>query len=126
MYCSDAQGAFDKVEAELLICKLASFNIDSNILAMVSSWLRERSAFVIMNWKRSRPIGLRNVFFQSAVWGPILCNTFFGDCGLLIDACGFDIVVYADDLSAFEFYSRSLSNGTIEHELRVCQRATHR
>ena len=56
MYCSDVQGAFDKIDAELLICKLASFHIESCILAVVSSWLRDRSAFVIVNGKRSHPI----------------------------------------------------------------------
>ena len=37
MYCSDVQGAINKIDAELLICKLASFNLDSIILTMVSS-----------------------------------------------------------------------------------------
>ena len=37
MYCSDVQGAFDKVDAKLLIYKLASFNFESCILAVVNS-----------------------------------------------------------------------------------------
>ena len=34
--------------------------------------------------------------------------------------------MYADDLNAFKFWSRSLFKGAIEHDLRECQRATHR
>ena len=106
MYCSDVQGALDKVDAELLISKLTSSSLDSCILVALSSWLREHSSFVIANGKRSRPIGLRNMVFQGTVWGFTLWNAFFGDCGFVIRACGFDLVVYAGDLNAFKFYSR--------------------
>ena len=78
MYCSDVQGAFDKVDAELLICKLASFNFVSCILEVISNWLRNRSAFVIVNEKRSYPLRLRNIVFQSTVWGPTPWNVFLG------------------------------------------------
>ena len=84
MYCSDVQGAFDKVDAELLICKLASFNFESCILAVVSSWLRDRSAFVSVNGKRSHHIRLRDMVFQGTVWGPLLWNAFFWECGFAI------------------------------------------
>ena len=120
MYCSDVQGAFDKVDAELLICKLASFNFESCILAVVSSCVRDRSAFVIVNGERSHPIRLRNMVSQGKVWGSTLWNAFFGDCGFAIRACGFDLVVYADDLNAFKFYSRSVTNRAIEADLRKC------
>ena len=79
MYCYDVQRAFDKVDAELLIYKLASLFLDSCILAVVGSWLRECSAFVIVKGKRSRPIGLRNIVFPGTVGEPTLRNAFFGN-----------------------------------------------
>ena len=122
MYCSDVQGAFDKVDAELLICKLASFNLESCIIVVVRSWLRTWSAFVIVNGKRSRPIRLRNIVFQGTVWGLTLRNASFRDCGFVIRACGFDLVVYIDDV---QVYSRSVTNRAIEADLRKCKLATH-
>ena len=61
MYASDVQGAFDTVDAELLMHKLASFNLDARMFAMLRSWLRDRSAYVIVNGKRSKPIQLCNI-----------------------------------------------------------------
>ena len=71
-------------------------------------------SFVIVNGKWSHPIRLRNIAFQGTVWGPSRWNAFFGDCGFAIRACGFDLVVYADDLNAFKFNSRSVINRAIK------------
>ena len=126
VYASDVQGAFDKVDSELLLRKLASFNLDARILAVVRSWLRERRGLVIVNGCFSRPIRLFNMVYQGTVWGPTLWNAFFGDCTAVIRLCGFDVVVYADDQNAFKFYPRALSNIAIEDDLREGQLATHR
>ena len=64
VYASDVQGAFDKVDSELLLRKLASFNLDARILAVVRSWLRERRGFVIDNGGFSKPIRLFNMVYQ--------------------------------------------------------------
>ena len=78
MYASDVLGAFDKVDAELLMHKFESFTLDAIVLAVLRSWLRDRSAFVIVNGKRSKRIQLRNMVYQGTVWGPILWNAFSG------------------------------------------------
>ena len=69
MYCSDVQGVFDKVDAKFIIYRLTSFNLECCILAVVSSWFRDWSAFVIVNGKRSHPIRLRNVVVECTMWG---------------------------------------------------------
>ena len=89
MYASYVQGAFDKVDAELLLRKLASFNLDERILAVLRSWLRERRVFVIVNSGFSKPI-----VYQGTVWGPTLWNVVFADCNAVIRLCGFDVVVH--------------------------------
>ena len=48
IYCSDVSGAFDRVEEERLLHKLKTKQIDSAILEVLVSWLRIRSAKVLV------------------------------------------------------------------------------
>ena len=56
VYASDVQGAFDKVDAEVLLRKLGSFNLDASIFAVLGSWLRQRRAVAIVNCASSEPM----------------------------------------------------------------------
>ena len=125
LYCSDVAGAFDRVNAELLMCKLASCGLNARLLKVLRSWLRDRSGFVIVNGEKSREMPLRNMVFQGTVWGPSLWNVFFGDCVCAIQCCGFEAVIYADDLNAWKSFARNTSNGHILEELRECQQSLH-
>ena len=68
MYSSDVQGAFDRVDSQLLIQKLRSHGICEKMLRVIESWLRERSGFVIVNGKKSDRMSLWNMVFQGTVW----------------------------------------------------------
>ena len=125
VYCSDVSGAFDRVDADLLLRKLASFGFNAVLLRVIRSWLRERAGFVIVSGEKSRPMRLRDMVFQGTVWGPSLWNAFFGDCVCAIRGCSFDVVIYADDCNAFKRYPRSVSNALVESDLRECQRNLH-
>ena len=70
VYCSDVAGAFDRVDAEILMHKLSSLGLDVKILRLIKSWLRDRKGFVIVNGKKSSEMLLRNMVFQGTVWGP--------------------------------------------------------
>lgn len=107
VYCSDVAGAFDKVDADLLVRKLCSFGVSASLVAVIRSWLRDRVGFVIVSGEKSRPMRLRDMVFQGTVWGPQLWNAFFGDCVVAIRGCSFDVVIYADDCNAFKAYPRS-------------------
>ena len=125
VYCSDVAGAFDRVDSELLLRKLASFGLNVRLLRIIRSWLRERKGYVIVSGEKSRPMSLRDMVFQGTVWGPSLWNAFFGDCVCAIRGCLFDVVIYADDCNAFKRYPRAMSNALIENDMRVCQRQLH-
>ena len=126
MYSSDVQGAFDRVDSQLLMQKLRSHGICEKMLRVIESWLRERSGFVIVNGKKSDRMSLRNMVFQGTVWGPTLWNAFFGDCVCAIAVCGFEVVIYADDCNAYRCFPWSMSNGAIMEELREAQRSLHK
>ena len=72
VYCSDVAGAFDRVDSELLLRKLASFSLNVRLLRIIRSWLRERKGYVIVSGEKSRPMSLRDMVFQGTVWGPSL------------------------------------------------------
>ena len=91
VYCSDVQGAFDKVDADILMGKLFALGLDAQMLSVIRSWLRDRRGFVIVGGAQSR---LRNMVFQGTVWGPSVWNAFFGDCVVTIQSCGFDLFLY--------------------------------
>ena len=46
-YCSDVQGAFDKVDTDILMSKLSALGLDTKLLSVIRSWLRDRRGFVM-------------------------------------------------------------------------------
>ena len=42
VYCSDVSGAFDWVDSEIMMTKLASFGLNAKLVSVISSWLRNR------------------------------------------------------------------------------------
>ena len=126
VYCSDVQGAFDRVDAQLLLRKLCSFGLNEQLLKVIQSWLWDRIGYVIVGGKKSNPIILRNMVYAGTVWGPSLWNSFFGDCVCAIKCCGFEVVIYADDCNAFKSYARNCSTQCIIDDLHECQQSLHR
>ena len=53
IYCSDVSGAFDRVDADILIKKLESFGLHDKLGDVTRSWLRQRTGFVIVSLKKS-------------------------------------------------------------------------
>ena len=126
VYCSDVSGAFDRVSAEHLLTKLRSFGLNESVIGVLRSWLRNRSAFVLVNGAKSRSFTLADMVFQGTVWGPPLWNAFFGDAAWAIRIAGFELVVYADDLNAFREYNLGVSVSAIWTDLLYCQEELHK
>ena len=82
VYLFDVSGAFDKVDAELLMSKLTSFVLHKRLLAVIRSWLRDRDGYVIVSGESARRINLRDIVFQGTVRGPQLWNAFLGTASL--------------------------------------------
>ena len=49
LYCSDVSGAFDKVSTEKLVAKLKHKGVREPLLKLLSSWLEERDAVVVVD-----------------------------------------------------------------------------
>ena len=118
VYCSDVSGAFDRVSAARLFCKLSAFGFHRDLFGMVQSWLRDREAFALVAGNRSAGSVLSNMVYEGTVWGPPLWNDFVGDASLAFVSAGFYIVIYADDLNAFKSYHRRIADSMIFDDLR--------
>ena len=125
IYCSDVSGAFDRVDADILIKKLESFGLNTKLVSVIRSWLRQRKGFVIVSGDKSEAMHLSNMVYQGTVWGPPLWNVHFGDCICSITCCGFEAVVNADDCNAFRRFHRHVANNVVLEQLLECQASLH-
>ena len=125
VFCSDVQGAFDRVRASRLAAKLESIGIPSKIVRVLCAWLEDRRAVVVVEGSSSTEQNLRNMVFQGTVLGPLLWNLFFADAGCAIRLMSFMEVVFADDLNAWRSFPMSCSNPEILDKCSECQDSLH-
>ena len=71
-FFSDISGAFDRVCSSRMISKLAAAGVAPSLLALLGSWLRARTAEVVLSGTHSRTYALENMVFQGTVLGPDL------------------------------------------------------
>ena len=99
VYCSDVSGAFDRVCLEILVQNLRAKRVHPKIVAVIVSWLRQRTGYVVVGGEKSEAISLRNMVFQGTVLGPSL--VFYEDARRAIEEWMYTEIVYADDLNAY-------------------------
>jgi len=116
VYCSDVSGAFDRVAMDRLIAKLRRRRLNPQIIKVLTSWLQQRLAHVVVSGMKSFEILLMNMVFQGTVLGPLLWNLFFEDARLAINEWFFTEVVFADDLNAY----RVFPSGTADKDIHIC------
>ena len=89
LYCSDASEAFDRVSAERLLQRLKLLRLHPRFQALLASWLRERTAAVVVDGATSRLVSMKDMVYQGTVWGPALWNVYFAGANGVIEAEGF-------------------------------------
>ena len=126
IYCSDVSGAFDKVSKDRLLLKLKFWNPPQSFYEVVASWLRARSAYVVVQGETSKEIPMVDMVYQGTVWGPWLWNIFFRDATNIINDETFREIIFADDLNAFKEFDRNTPDDEIKFKLEKVQRQLHR
>ena len=122
----DQSAAFDCVQHQLLMDKLAMYNMDDTVLKWVSSYLSHQSQFVSVGTAKSTIHSMKRGVPQGSVLGPLLFSVFTNelstvikdpDCpntrhqdnsklfGINCDLCGKNFQ-YADD-TTYHFASKS-------------------
>ena len=125
VYCSDVASAFDRVSTSELLEKLRRSIIPSQIVDVIADWLIGRQGRVIVQGCESNAFRMFNMTFQGTVWGPALWNLFFADAPLAMRRCGFQEIIFADDLNAFREFLNAVSNDFIINQLLRCQHELH-
>ena len=98
---------------------------NSKLIKVLSSWLRQRVARVVVGGTSSNEVAITDMVFQGTVLGPTLWNLFFEDARVAINSCLFEEIVYADDLNAYRFFSSSTETASIQNCTKSCQDELH-
>lgn len=74
----------------------------------------------------SKSFVLKDMIFQSTVWGPYQWNAFFGDNVSAVVSQSFLAALYADDANSVKRYRKTISTTHIRSELAECHKSLHR
>ena len=99
LYLSDISGAFDRVNAKLLMKKLARTGLSPPWLAFIESYLASREAVIVVEGARSEPFIIADMVFQGTVLGPMFWNIFFADISKFTSSIGYDEERFAESIS---------------------------
>lgn len=78
---TDFQKAFDKVDHELLLNRIAFNGIRGNLLRWFISYFSNRWQRVVINGYHSDAIRVTSVVLQGSILGPLLFILFINDIG---------------------------------------------
>jgi hypothetical protein len=94
----DFKKAFDRVPHCHLIAKLRALKIDANVLAVVESFLRDRSQRVIVDGCLSESVPVPSGVPQGSVIGPLLFTVFIND---IVVNTSSQVRLFADDCAIY-------------------------
>jgi Ni2+-binding GTPase involved in maturation of urease and hydrogenase len=109
-----------------LVAKLTQKGVHPKLVAVLTSWLQQRSAQIVVGGTFSDEMTLFDMVFQGTVSGPMLWNLFFEDARHAINDCFFTEVVYADDLNAYRIFPKTAQTVDIMRSLDNCQHELHK
>ncbi len=97
----DLSAAFDTVDHQLLIDDLQQSGVCDVALALLRSYLSDRSQSVIVSDAMSDPVPLHCGVPQGSVLGPILFSAYTSSLAHLLHAHGISYHLYADDTQLY-------------------------
>ena len=95
----DLKKAFDTVDHQLLLAKMAHYGVRGGFLGLLESYLGGRSQYVVYGGHESGRGSVECGVPQGSVLGPLFFLIYVND---MVRACeGLDLVLFADDTNIF-------------------------
>lgn len=118
---TDFAKAFDKVDHNTLMFKLKAFGLSDGLVQWFSTYLRDRSQFVIIGGAKSTRIIPTSGVPQGSILGPLLFIIFINDLLSSLSSCS----GFADDLKLYKSigssYDCELLQGDIQKIVEWCK-----
>jgi ribonuclease P/MRP protein subunit RPP40 len=93
----DLSKAFDLVNHDRLINKLAVYQLSAGTLAFITSYLNERTQYIHVNGRNSREGVIKHGVPQGSILGPLLFSVYINDLPLHISDPRVTCSLFADD-----------------------------
>lgn len=112
----DFSKAFDKVSHKLLLFKLTKLNIDTSVLAWISSFLANRTQFVTCNDINSSETAVTSGVPQGSVLGPLLFLIYINDLPQHVSS---SISLFADDCVIYREITNECDSYLLQSDLNA-------
>ena len=108
-----------------MMAKLQASGVGTTYLNFLDSYLQPRRAQVMVEGEASDEFEISNTVFQGTVLGPVLWNVFFADVSIPAQSTGGESYKFADDLSVFKSFDKTVENIEVLRQMHVCRHRVH-
>ena len=127
VYLGDIQGAFDKVDKQVLLAKLTKLGLPKHIVRLMKAYFEPRKAQVCVGGEKSDTFTLNNMIFQGTVLGPLMWILFSLDLPEHVsqeikETCSY---LFADDYTAEKVFPPETTQEDILNEMKKIQEKAH-
>jgi hypothetical protein len=122
---SDVVGAFDHVDARILIARFEQLGLKGIWSRLLCNILAPRRAAVVVAGVECPIFPIKNPVYQGTVLGPPLWKVFFKPAASIVKSSGLDPFAFADDLNAMALFPNSTPSEEVLVKLRACQLELH-